>query len=212
MKKKISIITIIFVAVSALIAILALFGAFKIRNGIADLLFTSLTLSVSGLLILNSVNMLEKKNKLAIVSLSLISISALLVIIALWSNVSSSNVYMETTLTACILSVCFSLITSNILKLQNKYLWLQISSYVCFVIVAIFLISAAWGSNLLGNNVKIFVLFIILSLFGIGVLAVLSKKQINTDASIDKNYIKITKKEYEELLAIKEKYNELKGQ
>jgi len=149
--------------------------------------------------------MLERKNKLAIISLSLISVSALLVIIALWSNVASSNIYMEITLSACILSVCFNLIVSNILKLQNRYLSLQISSYISFAVTSFFLITAAWGSDILGDNIKIFVLFIILSLLAMGVLTVLSKKQ-NDEIATSNEYVKISKKEYEELLAIKEKH------
>ena len=119
MKKKVSLFTLTFVGLSALLAILALFGAIKLKGAMADLLFTFLTLAVAGLLTINSCTMLERKNKLATVSFGLIAGSALLVIIALWSNVASSNLYMEVTLTLCILSVCFNLITSNILKLQN---------------------------------------------------------------------------------------------
>lgn len=205
MKKKVSFFTIVFVVLSALLAILGLFGVFKLEGAIADLLFTFLTLSVAGLLTINSCTMLERKNKLALISLGLISASALLVIVGLWSNISSTNLYMEITLTACILSVCFNLITSNILKLQNKYLVIQILSYVCFSAVAIFLISASWGGELINNFSKIFILFIILSLLGMGILAVFSKRQTN-DYSTTSEYIKISKEEYSELLAIKEKY------
>lgn len=209
MKKRISLFTLIFVIMSALIAILALFNVIKLKGAIADLLFTFLTLSVAGILTINSCTMLERKNKLAIVSLGLISTSALLVIIALWANLSSNGVYMEVTLTACILSVCFNLITSNILKLQNRYIAVQIIAYLCFAIFSIFLISASWGANIFDKTAKIFILFLILSLLGIGVLAVLSKKQSESEPpSLD--YIKITKKEYEELLNIKKEYEKEK--
>jgi len=210
MKKKISIFTIIFVVLSALLAILALFGAIKLKGFYADLLFTFLTLSVSGILLLNSCSMLERKNKLALISLSLIGASAILVIIGLWSNISSSDLYMNITLTLCILSVCFNMITSNVLKLQNKYLPIQIFSYICFSLVAVFLISASWGGDLIDNNSKLFILFIILSLLAMGILAILSKKQNSIDTSIDLEYVKIPKKEYEELLAIKKEYKEMK--
>jgi len=211
MKKKVSLFTIIFVVLSALIAILGLFDVFELEGAITDLLFSCLTLSVAGLLTINSCTMLERKNKLALVSLALISVSAILVIIALWSNIASSNLYMEITLTACISSVCFNLITSNILKLQNKYLGLQIPAYICFTIVAVFLISASWGSKIIGDNTKLFILFIILSLLGMGILAVFSKRQ-TTDTFTTSSYIKIPKKEYEELLSMKEELLKLKGE
>ena len=208
MKKKISIFTIIFIVLSALIPILALFNIIELKGVVTDLLFTFLTLSVTGILILNSCTMLERKNKLAVVSLSLIVSSALLVIIALWSTISSSSTYMNIKLTLCILSVCFNLITSNIIKLQNKHLTIQITSYFCFVVVSTFLIFSSWGSLLLVNQIKLFVLFLILSLLGIGLLSI---KQNETNNE-DKNYVKISKKEYEELLNIKNLYNELKGE
>lgn len=211
MKKKASISTIIFVVLSALLSILALFNVIKLKGFYADLLFTFLTLSVSGILLLNSCSMLERKNKLALISSSLISGSSILVIIGLWSNISSSDLYMSITLTLCILSVCFNMITSNILKLQNKHLPIQISAYICFALVAIFLVSASWGGELIGDNTKLFILFIILSLVFVGILIVLSKKQISIDSSTDKEYIKILKIEYEELLSIKKEYKEMKG-
>ena len=211
MKKKFSLFTIIFVVLSALIAILGLFGILELKGAVTDLLLTCLTLAASGLLTLNSFTMLERKNKLALISLSLIGASALLVIISLWTNASSSNVYTEITLTLCILSVCFNLITSNILKLQNKYLKLQIPVYITFAVVAGFLIAVSWDTELSDTTSKIFILFIILSLLGTGVLAVLSKRQsVETYTSVD--YVKISKSEYQELLEIKEKYNSLKGQ
>lgn len=209
MKKKISLFTIIFVISSALIAILGLFGVLKLEDSVADLLFTCLTLSVAGLLSINSASILERKNKLAFVSLGLICTSALLVVVWLWSNVTSPSLFTKATLTLCILSVCFNLILSNTSKLQNKHIVLQTLSYICFIIVAIFLIDLSWEGTFLENNLKIFVLFIILSLLGLGILAVLSKKQAN-DLTPTLNYIKISKKEYEELLSIKEKYLELK--
>lgn len=209
MKKKVSLFTIIFVILSAIIAILALFNVLKIKGAVSDLLFTSLTLAVAGLLTINSCTMLERKNKLAIVSLSLISASALLVIISLWSNAADSDLYNTITLIACILSVCFNLITSNILKLQNRYLGLQIPSYICFAVVSIFLISASLGSDFLSDNLRIFILFIILSLVAMGILAVFSKKQ-TAELNNDIQYIKISKKEYEELMAIKVEYERLK--
>lgn len=209
-KKKFSLFTIIFVVISALIAILALFGAFKLTGAIADLLFTCLTLSVAGLLTLNSCTMLERKNKLAIVSLSLIAASALLVIIALWSNVASSDLYMDITLTICILSVCFNLITSNILKLQKRYLYIQIAAYVCFMVIAGYLIAASWGTDIFDKGSKIFILFLILSLLGMGILAVLSKKQPADQTDSNQDYIRISKKEYEELLNAKKELEKLK--
>lgn len=208
MKKKVSLFTLIFVCLSALIAILGLFNFLKIKGVISDLLFSFLILSVAGLLTLNSCAMLERKNKLSLVSLGLIFGSALLVIISLWTNISSKGIYLDLTLTLCIISVCFNLILSYILKLQNKYLFIQIMFYICFSIFSIFLIAASWGSDIISKELKLFILFIILSFVGMGVLSVLSKKQGTEEV---RDYIKISKKEYEELLKAKEELAKLRG-
>ena len=83
-------------------------------------------------------------------------------------------------------------------------------TYICFAIVSMFLIITSWGGNLLNDNIKVFILFIILSLLGMGVLSVFSKKQ-NDETSASDEYIKITKNEYTQLLSIKSKYEEMKG-
>lgn len=211
MKKKISLITLVCIIASAFIAILALFNALKLRGAVLDLLFTLLTLSVAGILTLNSCTMVEKKNKLAIASLGLIGASAILVIVSLWTSLSSKGIYAEITLTACILSVCFNLITANVLKLHKKYLFIQTTIYLCFAAFSGLLISASWGPNIFDKATKTFILFLILSLLGIGILAVITKRQAACETPTS-DYIKISKEEYAELLATKEKYEKLKEQ
>ena len=208
MKKKISLATIICVGVSALIAILALFGILSIKGVISNLLFTFLTLTVTGILALGSCQMLEKKNKMAIVSFSLIGLSALLVILCFWTSLNEIDVYMKLTLVICTLSVCFNLISSNILKLGKNYKPLQICSYACYSVVALYLILTFLDAiKLVDTNLKIFILFIILSFVSMCILAVFSKKQ--PAEIISKEYVKITKEEYEDLLAKKEQLEKL---
>lgn len=203
MKKKISLATIICVGLSALIAILALFGAIKLEGVTFDLLFTFLTLTVAGILTINSCDMLEKKNKLAIISLSLICLSTLLVILCFWTTLDDANTFMKSTLIISTLSICFNLITSNVLKLNKNYRVIQTSAYVCYSIVTLYLILLFLNVIKLENtHLKIFILFIILSLVGMAVLAVLSKRQI-TESITSKEYIKISKEEYKELLQAK---------
>ena len=210
MKKKISLLTIIFVVLSALIAILGLFEVLKIEDTISNLLFTCLTLSFVGILTLDLYRAIERKSKLALINLGLIYSSTILFIIYIWGDFSSYSLYIKITFIICILSVCFNLISSNILKLQKKYLYLQMPTYFCLSAIAFFLISFVIETPILEDNAIIFVLFIILSLLGEGVLAIISKKQTNSSI-LDKDYVKILAKEYEELLSIKEKYLKLKG-
>lgn len=88
---------------------------------------------------------------------------------------------------------------------------IQVSSYICFTIVSFFLVTISWGSNILSKSLKLFVLFVILSVLSQVVLMVLSKKQ-SDDISVNKNYVKISKEEYEILLKAKEELARLKGE
>lgn len=209
MKKKISLATITFVIASALIAILALFGILKINGIIADLLFTFLTLSVAGILTIGSCDMLEKKNIMALVSISLIAISTLLVILCYWTTLDNKQTYLNITLIISTLSVCFNLISSSILKMRGKHKIVQTLGYICYSAVSLYLISSFIKViSLKDTNLKIFILFIILSLLSMAILAILSKRQ-NVEITETKEYVKITKAEYENLLEKKKQLEEL---
>lgn len=207
MKKIVSWITIGSVGLVALLLIGALFSVVKLEGAVADVVFTGLTLTVAGLLTLNSCNMLERKNKLAIASLSLIGLSSLLVILCFWTKLdNNSKTYLNITLTISALSVCFNLISSGVLKLGKRYLPLQVISYACYAALSLYLIIIFWSSAEL--NFKLMAVLIILSLLFFCVQLVVAKKQGDT-VPVEVNYVKITKEEYEDLLAKKEQLEKL---
>lgn len=209
MKKKISLATILCIVISALIAILALFNILTLEGTILDLLFTFLTLTVAGILTLNSCEMLERKNKMAIISFSLITLSTFLVILCYWTSFDNSTIFMNTTVVISVLSICFNIISSNILKMRNSYQLIQIISYISYSIVALYIIGAFLKIiKLSGPNLKIFILFIILSFLAMCILAVLSKKRV-TENIPNTEYVKIARSEYEELLEKKARLEEL---
>jgi len=116
---------------------------------------------------------------------------------------------MDLTLVISVLSVCFNLISSNVLKIGKNYKAIQATSYVCYSVVSIYLILTFLDIIALEDaNLKIFILFIILSFVALCVLAVLSKKQ-PTELPNNKEYVKIAKEEYEELLRKKEQLENL---
>lgn len=210
MKKIISWITIASVGLVALILIGSLFDIISLKGAFASLIFTGLTFTVAGILTLNSCNMLEQKNKLAIASLSLIGLSTLLVVLCFWTKLdNNSKIYLNLTLTISTLSVCFNLITSGILKLGKKYMPLQIVSYLCYGFVSIYFIVSFWGSDSLDLDGKVIALSIILSLLFFCVQIIVSKKQLN-ESTISTNYVKIKQEEYEELLACKKELERIK--
>lgn len=207
MKKKISLATLVCIGISAIIAILALFGAFELKGAIASLLFTTLTLSASGILLLNSCEQIEKKHKAALAGVGLITFSAILVTLCFWTDLDEVDFYFKSTLTLSTISVCYNFISSSILKMGQNYKVLQILSYICYSVTSLFLILMFLNGIDLDDVSKVFILFVILSLFAIFTLKVLAKKK-PVDAE-DKNYIKITKAEYNDLLAKKAQLEKL---
>ena len=208
MKKKISIFTLCCVGISALLLILALFNAIKLQGFVLNLLWTTLTLTVSGLLTLNSYVMLEKKNKLAIGSISLIVLSSLLVLLCFWTNLDDINFYLKATFVVSSLSVCFNLISSNVLKIGSNYKVIQIISYICFVLTTLCVILLFLDVPV---DIKLFIVSIIFSFVALCVLAVFSKKNEGDIPDKQTQFLMISKEEYEELVACKKELEELRG-
>ena len=209
MKKKISLITLACVGLSALISVGALFDFLEFKGFTLDLLFTFLTLTIAGILTLNSCEMLERKNRLALVSIALILISTILVILCFFTNLDDIDGYMKLTLVTSTLSICFNLISSNILKMEKNYKIVQILSYSCYAFLSIYLILIFLDIlKLDGSNLKIFILFIILSFVAMCSLAILSKKR-PTQRENSFEYVKISKEEYQDLLDKKKQLEEL---
>lgn len=223
MKKSLIISTIASIGVSALVGILALFGAFKFEGFVLKMFFTFLTLSLGSLLALNSVNLLEtKKILLPLISLTLLGISTLMAIIFYWTDMKW-GAYVQILLTIAIFSVLFNIIISNVMKLNNKYLAFQIATYAFIAIFDIFLVLQIWGLDVLEDLLKIFILDIILMVVGLIILAVLGKKgkiktsnietsqskivlenivpaQIKTEVIDNVEYVKITKTDYDAMI------------
>lgn len=213
MKKKISLVTIVSVCLGALLLALALFEIVELGGFVGKLAWTLLVIAVSGILSLNSCEMLERKNKLALVSMSLIGLSALFVIICIWTSLSSKEVFTQITAILSIASVCFNLIVAGILKLGKNYLPIQIGAGVAYTGVSVYIASLFFSSISLFNDGgwKFFVLFLLLSLVGFFVTIVLSKKQLSTESVVSEKFVKITKVEYEELIACKKELESLKN-
>lgn len=209
MKKKVSLITLSCVVLSALIAISALFGLLKLKGLPLDLLFTFLTLTAAGLLTLNSCQILERKSKLALVSISLIFLSTILVILCFFTKLDNIDIYMKSTFVVSTLSICFNLISSGILKMEKSYKVIQIITYSCYSIISIYLIFIFLGIiKLDGANLKIFILFIILSFVAMCTITILAKKKPLQNC-ISTEYVNISKEEYLDLLSKKKQLEEI---
>ena len=208
MRKGLMIGTLVCLGVCALFLILTIFGISFFEGVKLDILITMATLTVVGYFSLSSYNMLSKNKILAYISFALIIVSALLVVISTWADIGDSGLFFKITVTIALISILFIFIVSTNLKLGHKLVAVQV---VCQLILGVFvLLSILLTFGITFWNNTLFFVMLVLSIVAFIAISVLSNKA-NVD-SLGEGYVKITKTEYEELLAKAKQLEELQNQ
>lgn len=208
LKKITSFATIIVTALTALTLILLLFDKKLFGEVNGDMLLTISTIGIGGFFAINSMNMISKNKIIGFISLGLILASVILIILATWIDFDS-NLYMQVTLSLGLLSVLFNIIVSSGLSLgKSKIVW-QILVYIIVSITDIVSTLIIFGLVVIDNIGMFFLMMLILSVFGVIILKILSKKMISDLVEVNKDIVKISKSEYEMLLEKSKKYDEL---
>lgn len=203
-KKFFTIGTIVGVFACAIMLILTIFKINFFEGIKANILISIASLTVGGFFAISAINLINYNKKLAYVSLGFIALAVLLVIIGSW--IETGGIFSKLTFTVAIISVLFNVIVSGILKLQKRYLALQIISYIITASFAIVLLLMIYNIFSFANIMEIFFVLLILTLVGIITISILSNKVPNLD---NKNFVKISLSEYEELVAKAKKFDEL---
>ncbi len=206
-KKITSIATIVLSAYVVLSLILTLLDI-NFLGGFNSLFFTMLVLAIAGFFAINSLNMVGKNKTIGFVSLGLIALSALLIIIAVWIDISGS-LYLNITVSFGLLSVLFDIIVSSGLDLGKKNLVVQIIVYLIAFVTDLTATLGIFGVVDLGEILTVFLIMILLSVLGIVVLKVLAKKVVSGIIEDEKGMTKISLSEYNLLLEKAKKYDEL---
>ena len=204
LKKILTRIAIICIILSALMGILGVFHVLKIEGVVLKILMTFLIFGITSLLSLNAVNLLSWGRRiLPLISLSLLTISSLLALIFFWGSFNW-GLFAEIMLVFIIFSVLFNIIVSYIIKLGFQQLVYQIVTYVLIGIFDLFITIQIFYTDFLDNEVisKILIIDIILSLVGMAILSIFTKRDMSD------NYIRIKKSEYD---ALKARIAELEG-
>lgn len=191
----------------ALLGILMIFSVIKFKD-YNKFFFSCVTIAIGFSFALSSYNLYQKrKTILPLISLILILASIVLVISALFFG-SNSETFIKITVTIAIISVLFTIIVENTIKLGRRYLALQIIIYLLILYLLSVILLALW-SIWSGFNTYFWVIAII-AFSGLIALGVLSKKEGNPSLAIDDvEYIKISKEEYDYLLKRSQQLEEL---
>ncbi len=208
MRKGLMIGTLVCLGVCALFLILTIFGINFFTGVKLNVLITFATLTVVGYFSLSSYNMLAKNKILSYVSFGLIVVSALLVVISTWADVGDNGLFFQITVTIALISVFFIFIVSTNLRLGHKLMAVQI---VCQLVLGIFVLLSillTFGISFWNNT--LFFVMLVLSIVAFITISVLSNKA-NVEG-VGEGYVKITKTEYEELLAKAKQLEELQNQ
>ena len=207
-KKIISYATIVATAITGLTLIMLLFDTKLFGEINLKMLLTLVTVGVGGFFAINSMNMISKNKVIGWVSLGLISGSVLLIVLAVWINFDS-EIYGKLTFTLGLVSILFNVIVSSGLALgRSKMIWQVLVYFVVFVSVLIAVLSIFGVVNLI-EMLPFFLMMVILSVIGVIILKVLSKKAVQDLVEENKDMVKISKIEYAMLVDKAKKYDEL---
>lgn len=206
MKKGLLIGTLISLGSCAVMLILSIFGISFFEGVKGDILISFATLTAGGIFAISSVNLIKYNKKIAYISLGAICLAVLLIIISTFAEIG--GVFSDITFTVATLSILFNVIVSGNLKLQKRLLALQIVAYVIVGLLCLYLILMIFGILSFVKTWQIMLVLIILTVAMLITLAVVSNKAPNVEQPT-KDYVKIPRAEYEELLVKAKKYDEL---
>ena len=212
MKKGLTIGTLASLGACALMLILTVFGISFFEGVKGSILATVATLTAAGYFGLRSNTMLSKNKILGYVSFGLIGLSLIFMILFIWGIVKN-DIFNYAVLTVSLLSVLFIFLVSNNLKLGKQYFVVQIICDAILSLLIILILVCSYGWVKLDDIASLFWIVVILSVVASITISVLANK-VQGDNIIESkgNYVKITKAEYEELLAKAKELEELKSQ
>ena len=207
-KKIISYATIVATAITGLTLIMLLFDTKLFGEINLKMLLTLVTVGVGGFFAINSMNMISKNKVIGWVSLGLIFSSVLLIVLAVWINFDS-EIYGKLTFTLGLVSILFNVIVSSGLALgRSKMIW-QVLVYIVVFVSVLIAVLAIFGVVNLIEMLPFFLMMVILSVIGVIILKVLSKKVVQDLVEENKDMVKISKTEYAMLIDKAKKYDEL---
>lgn len=205
MKRGLLIGTLISLGLCAIMLILSIFGISFFEGVKADILISFAALTAGGIFAISSVNLIKYNKKIAYISLGAICLAVLLIIINTFTEIG--GVFADITFTVATLSILFNVIVSGNLKLQKRLLAVQIIAYVVVGLLCTYLILMNFGVFDFSKTWEIMLVLIILTVAMLITLAVVSNKAPSVEQT-SKDYVKIPRSEYEELLTKAKKYDE----
>lgn len=149
-KKSLMIVSLVTLAISCLMLILAVFKV-DVFHGIAlRFLLIFATTSLACAIAISEINIIERKRILGFIGLGLLTLSVLMALVVFCSPLLFNyNVFNRITGIVAVLSVAFIAVLSIYSKLEKSLLGLQIPTYVALGVLALMISILIGGFNLL---------------------------------------------------------------
>ncbi len=149
-KKSLMIVSLVTLAISCLMLILAVFKV-DVFHGIAlRFLLIFATTSLACAIAISEINVIERKRILGFIGLGLLTLSVLMALVVFCSPLLFNyNVFNRITGIVAVLSVAFIAVLSIYSKLEKSLLGLQIPTYVALGVLALMISILIGGFNLL---------------------------------------------------------------
>ena len=149
-KKSLMIVSLVTLAISCLMLILAVFKV-DVFHGIAlRFLLIFATTSLACAIAISEINVIERKRILGFIGLGLLTLSVLMALVIFCSPLLFNyNVFNRITGIVAVLSVAFIAVLSIYSKLEKSLLGLQIPTYVALGVLALMISIIIGGFNLL---------------------------------------------------------------
>ena len=149
-KKSLMIVSLVTLAISCLMLILAVFKV-DVFHGIAlRFLLIFATTSLACAIAISEINVIERKRILGFIGLGLLTLSVLMALVVFCSPLLFNyNVFNRITGIVAVLSVAFIAVLSIHSKLEKSLLGLQIPTYVALGVLALMISILIGGFNLL---------------------------------------------------------------
>ena len=212
-KKSLMIVSLVTLAISCLMLILAVFKV-DVFHGIAlRFLLIFATTSLACAIAISEINIIERKRILGFIGLGLLTLSVLMALVVFCSPLLFNyNVFNRITGIVAVLSVAFIAVLSIYSKLEKSLLGLQIPTYVALGVLALMISILIGGFNLLEIKGMLEVL-IIDAIVTVGLLIASSviaskRKDDNKPETKQESELEILKKEN---LRLKQENEELKA-
>lgn len=212
-KKSLMIVSLVTLAISCLMLILAVFKV-DVFHGIAlRFLLIFATTSLACAIAISEINVIERKRILGFIGLGLLTLSVLMALVVFCSPLLFNyNVFNRITGIVAVLSVAFIAVLSIYSKLEKSLLGLQIPTYVALGVLALMISILIGGFNLLEIKGMLEVL-IIDAIVTVGLLIASSviaskRKDDNKPETKQESELEMLKKEN---LRLKQENEELKA-